>query len=150
LSLRGVPQCIVINRTLERAQRLRDLSGAVRVPAVSVRSWDDWPHVAPRADLIINTTTLGMLGQPPLALDLSRVPDHALGNDIVYVPLETAFLAAAKARGLRGVDGLGMLLHQAVPGFEHWFGRRPQVTADLRALVAADIERRHQVQGEPS
>jgi shikimate dehydrogenase len=81
-----------------------------------------------------------MTGQPPLDLDLAGLPDGAVVSDIVYVPLETPLLAAARARGVRTVDGLGMLLHQAVPGFERWFGVRPQVTPDLRALIAADIE----------
>jgi shikimate dehydrogenase len=134
LGLRKI-KSIVLNRTLARAQELCAGEGARRaVP------WEDWPEIAGGADLLVNTTSLGMAKQPPLTLDLSAVPAGALVTDIVYVPLETAFLAAAKARRLRTVDGLGMLLHQAVPGFEHWFGVRPRVTAELRALIAADIE----------
>jgi shikimate dehydrogenase len=80
-----------------------------------------------------------MHGQPELAIDLSRLPSQAVVADLVYVPLETALLAAARARGLRTADGLGMLLHQAVRGFELWFGQRPQVTPELRELVEADL-----------
>jgi shikimate dehydrogenase len=82
-----------------------------------------------------------MTGQPPLSIDLSPLPDDAVVADLVYVPLETPLLAAAKARGLRTVEGLGMLLHQAAPGFERWFGAKPAVTAELRALIEADILR---------
>ena len=91
------------------------------------------------AALLVNTTSLGMQGQPPLAIDLAPLAASSVVADIVYVPLETPLLAAARAHGLRAVDGLGMLLHQAVPGFERWFGRRPEVTPALRALVAADL-----------
>jgi shikimate dehydrogenase len=93
----------------------------------------------PRAGLLVNTTSLGMQGQPALALDAGRLPSHAVVADLVYVPLETPLLAAARARGLKTADGLGMLLHQAVRGFELWFGQRPEVTAELRALVEADL-----------
>jgi len=95
----------------------------------------------PRAGLLVNTTSLGMHGQPALDVDIGRLPAHAVVADLVYVPLETPLLVAAKARGLRIADGLGMLLHQAVRGFELWFGRRPQVTPELRALVEADLTR---------
>jgi shikimate dehydrogenase len=88
---------------------------------------------------LVNTTSLGMHGQPELAIDVSRLPPQAVVADLVYVPLQTALLAAAGARGLRTADGLGMLLHQAVRGFELWFGQRPQVTPELRALVEADL-----------
>jgi len=87
----------------------------------------------------VNTTSLGMHGQPALELDVTRLPQEAVVADIVYVPLITPLLAAAQARGLRTADGLGMLLHQAVRGFELWFGKRPQVTPELRALVEADL-----------
>ena len=87
--------------------------------------------------LLVNTTSLGMTGQPPLELDLDRLPTAAVVTDIVYAPLETDLLAAARARGNPAVDGLGMLLHQARPGFEAWFGAAPEVTAELRAFVLA-------------
>ena len=102
-------------------------------------AWDAIGDLLPEAGLLVNTTSLGMHGQPALAIDVSRLPSHAVVADLVYVPLETALLAAARARGLKTADGLGMLLHQAVRGFELWFGQRPQVTPELRALVEADL-----------
>jgi shikimate dehydrogenase len=102
-------------------------------------AWDGINEVLPRAKLLVNTTSLGMHGQGALELDVARLPPDAVVADLVYVPLVTPLLAAASARGLRTADGLGMLLHQAVRGFELWFGQRPQVTAELRALVEADL-----------
>ena len=96
-------------------------------------------ELLPRANLLVNTTSLGMHGQGPLEIDVGRLPKDAVVADLVYVPLETELLKAAKASGLRTADGLGMLLHQAVRGFELWFGQRPQVTAELRAIVEADL-----------
>jgi shikimate dehydrogenase len=93
----------------------------------------------PQAGLLVNTTSLGMHGQPVLELDVALLPSHAIVADLVYVPLETELLKAARARGLKTADGLGMLLHQAVRGFELWFGQRPEVTAELRGLVEADL-----------
>ncbi|MGH6927485.1 MAG: shikimate dehydrogenase, partial [Dongiaceae bacterium] len=87
------------------------------------------------AGLLVNTTTLGMTGGPPLELDLAGLPTSAIVNDVVYSPLETALLAAARARGNRVVDGIGMLLHQARPGFAAWFGIEPEVTPELRRFV---------------
>lgn len=132
---RGVRRIRLANRTLERAQAVADQFNADVVPTL----WDDIPAAAPRAKLLVNTTSLGMKGQPPLAIDLAALPADAVVADLVYVPLETELLAAARARGLRTADGLGMLLHQAVRGFELWFGQRPTVTAELRALVEADL-----------
>ena len=103
---------------------------------------ETFPSVPRRTDLLVNTTSLGMAGQPPLAIDLEPLPASAAVYDLVYVPLETRLLAAARARDLRTVDGLGMLLHQAVPGFARWFGITPAVTPELWARVAADIEGR--------
>ena len=93
----------------------------------------------PRVDLLVNTTSLGMHGQPALEIDVGQLPAHAVVADLVYVPLVTPLLAAARARGLKTADGLGMLLHQAVRGFELWFGQRPTVTPELRALIEADL-----------
>ena len=93
----------------------------------------------PRAGLLVNTTSLGMHGQPALEIDVALLPPHAVVADLVYVPLETPLLAAARERGLQVADGLGMLLHQAVRGFEFWFGQRPEVTSELRDLVEADL-----------
>lgn len=132
---RGVQRIALANRSIERAQALRDLFGDRVVPI----AWSDIPAALPGAGLLVNTTSLGMKGQPPLQIDLSALPADAVVADLVYVPLETDLLAAAKARGLRTADGLGMLLHQAVRGFDLWFGARPHVTAELRALVEADL-----------
>jgi shikimate dehydrogenase len=101
--------------------------------------WSEANALLADAGLLVNTTSLGMSGQPALDIDLTRLPANAVVSDLVYAPLETALLARARARGLRAVDGLGMLLHQAVGGFERWFGVRPRVTQALRALVEADL-----------
>lgn len=132
---RGVTRIHLVNRSHDRAQALAQPYGE----RVSVITWDDLDAALPKAGLVVNTTSLGMKGQPPLPLDVSALRADATVADLVYVPLETALLKAAKARGLRTADGLGMLLHQAVRGFELWFGKRPQVTAELRALVEADL-----------
>ncbi|MEW9305517.1 shikimate dehydrogenase [Labrys neptuniae] len=133
---RGAERILLINRTLERAEALARHFGT----KVTALAWDQAETALAGAELVVNTTSLGMKGQPPLDLDLSRLPKSALVTDIVYVPLETPLLAAARQARLATVDGLGMLLHQAVPGFERWFGARPEVTPQLRALVLADIE----------
>ncbi|MEA2905257.1 MAG: shikimate dehydrogenase [Alphaproteobacteria bacterium] len=135
---RGVEQVHVVNRSLERAAALRAQFGE----RVHPRRWEETEALLPSAGLLVNTTTVGMAGQPALVLDLARLPAQAVVSDIVYVPLETALLRAARARGLRSVDGLGMLLHQAVGGFARWFGVRPRVTEALRALVEADLARK--------
>lgn len=125
----------VANRTLAHARELAARFGH----GVSAHSFDELPGLLPRADLLANCTSLGMVGQPPLAIDLARLKPSAVVSDAVYVPLETGLLAAAAARGHRTVDGLGMLLHQAGYGFRKWFGATPTVTKALRALVEADI-----------
>ena len=132
---RGIKRVHLANRTIARAQALADQFGA-RVDPVA---WETIGDLLPRAGLLVNTTSLGMHGQPALKLDVGLLPPHAVVADLVYVPLETPLLAAARARGLKTADGLGMLLHQAVRGFELWFGRRPVVTPELRALVEADL-----------
>lgn len=130
----GCPQLTLVNRTIARAEALaRDLEGPVEVSEIAPLDG---------AALLVNTTSLGMAGHGALSLDLAPLPGHAIVADIVYVPLETALLAQARARGLRAVDGLGMLLHQARPGFAAWFGVEPQVDAALRAFVAHDIPAR--------
>ncbi|EIM29200.1 shikimate dehydrogenase [Microvirga lotononidis] len=138
---RPLKRIVVANRTLSKAEDLvRDLGSGSSV-ALAACALEAIPQAIPQARLIVNTTSLGMPGQPPLPVDLSRAPRDAIVADIVYVPLETPLLAAAAAQGLRTVDGLGMLLHQAVPGFRRWFGVTPKVTPELRALILADIER---------
>jgi shikimate dehydrogenase len=101
--------------------------------------WEDRSAALAGCGLLVNTTSLGLTGKPPLEIDLAALPEDAVVADIVYSPLETDLLAAARARGHRCVDGLGMLLHQAVPGFERWFGVRPQVTPELRAHVLKSL-----------
>jgi len=134
---RGIKRVHLVNRTMERARTLADQFGAGVFPA----GWDAVSDLLPRAKLLVNTTSLGMHGQPALALDVGRLPPDAVVADLVYVPLETALLAAARERKLKTADGLGMLLHQAVRGFELWFGRRPEVTPELRALIEADLKK---------
>jgi shikimate dehydrogenase len=133
---RGIARVHVATRTAARAEALARQFGA-RVAAVP---WGGVAALLPRTALVVNTTSLGMHGQPPLELAIDRLPDGATVADLVYVPLETPLLVAARARGLNAADGLGMLLHQAVRGFELWFGQRPQVTAELRALIEADLK----------
>ena len=133
---RGFAPVHVINRTPERAHALADRFG----PRVWPASWDKLPDLLGRANFLVNTTTLGMRGQPPLIIDLAALPPASVVNDLIYVPLDTPLLVAARAGGHRTVGGLGMLLHQAVPGFEHWFGRRPRVTPALRAAVLKSVQ----------
>ena len=132
---RGIKRVHLANRTPDRARALADQFGE----AVRPIPWDEITAMLPKTGLLVNTTSLGMRGQPALALDIGLLRPDAIVADLVYVPLETALLKAARARGLKTADGLGMLLHQAVRGFELWFGRRPEVTPELRALVEADL-----------
>ncbi|MFC1673025.1 shikimate dehydrogenase [Pseudomonadota bacterium] len=134
----GAPQVRLLNRTRERAEQLASELTGVGSGTIEVDDWEDRAEHLGGAALLTNTTTLGMKGQRPLDLDLSALPVDALVNDIVYAPLETDLLARAKARGNPVVDGLGMLLHQARPGFEAWFGTLPDVTDELRRHVLAE------------
>jgi shikimate dehydrogenase len=131
---REVGRVYVINRTRERAQALKKKFGA----RVHLAGWNETTGLLGGAGILVNTTTLGMVGQPPLEINL-RCPASLVVADLVYAPLETGLLASARARGLRTADGLGMLLHQAVRGFQLWFGVRPEVTPELRAMVEADL-----------
>ncbi len=131
---REVGRVYVINRTRDRAQALKKKFGA----RVHLAGWNETTGLLGGAGILVNTTTLGMVGQPPLEINL-RCPASLVVADLVYAPLETGLLASARARGLRTADGLGMLLHQAVRGFQLWFGVRPEVTPELRALVEADL-----------
>lgn len=127
----GVTEIRLVNRSVARAEKLAaDIGGPIRV-----QSWDKLDLQG--AGLLVNTTSLGMAGQPGLDIDLSALPKNAVVNDIVYAPLMTPLLLAAQARGNPVVDGLGMLLFQAVRGFSQWFGVEPQVTAELRDFVLA-------------
>jgi len=134
LLAREVGRIYVINRTAARAKALQKKFGN----RIQVASWEETTGLLGGAGLLVNTTTLGMVGQPPLDLNL-RCPPSLVVADLVYDPLVTGLLALARARGLRTADGLGMLLHQAVRGFQLWFGVRPEVTAELRALIEADL-----------
>ena len=129
----GVPVSVA-NRTVERATAL-----ARTLPGLSVLPWEQRASALAGFALVVNTTSLGMAGQAPLDLDLDGAPASLAVADIVYAPLETPLLAAARNRGLTAVEGLGMLLHQAVPGFRAWFGVEPAVDDELRRFVAADL-----------
>lgn len=132
---RGIPEIILLNRTPEKAEALaREIPGPFVPGALA-----DYARYAPEAGLVVNTTSIGMHDTRFEDLDLRLLPKTALVTDIVYVPLVTPLLADARALGLRTVDGLGMLLHQAVPGFEAWFGVRPEVTPALRSKVEATL-----------
>lgn len=128
---RGFDTIHILNRTLSRAQNLAQQFGDKIKPG----PLDTFEALLPSADIVVNTSSLGMQGQPPLALNLDNLAKATTVTDIVYTPLETDLLANARARGNACVDGLGMLLHQAVPGFEKWFGQRPTVTPALRAHI---------------
>lgn len=127
----GAPEVRIANRTRARAEQLADHLGG----PITIVAWDEASDAAEGAATIVNTSALGMVGQPPLDIRLDAAPAHALVTDIVYEPLITPILAAAAARGLATADGLGMLLHQGVPGFERWFGVTPRVDDALRAAV---------------
>jgi shikimate dehydrogenase len=132
---RGVTAIHVVNRTFEKAVAFRERFG----PAVQPAHWSDVPRLLDGARLLVNATSLGMAKQPPLGVDVHQMADGAVVSDVVYVPLQTPLLAAAARRGLKTANGLDMLLHQAVRGFELWFGVRPEVTRELFDLLAADI-----------
>ncbi len=135
----GIPEIVVVNRTQSRAEDLARAFGS----RVNAAGWGDLPERLSSTDLLVNTTAIGMDGREDNAVDLAPMPDSAMVTDIVYVPLETPLLAQARVRGLAAADGLGMLLHQAVPGFERWFGVRPTVTRELRERVEADLGGSH-------
>lgn len=134
---RGIGEIHVVNRTVARAQELADRFG----PKVHAHGMDALAEVSKGAGLFVNTTSLGMDGEAAPVFDFSPLARGALVTDIVYVPLTTPILRQAMDQGFATVDGLGMLLHQAVPGFEKWFGKRPVVDAELRRLVLADMEK---------
>ncbi len=131
----GVTEISLSNRTLARAYDVAQYIGG----NVAVVPWEARDTAAEGVTLLVNTTTLGMTGKAPLEMDIRVLADDAVVTDIVYAPLQTPLLASAHARGLTTVDGLGMLLHQARPGFEAWFGVRPEVTADLRRHVLESL-----------
>lgn len=132
---RGVRSIHLVNRTLDRARELRELFG----PSVKPAPWEELPALLEGASLLVNTTSLGMKGNPELEIDPGPMADGAIVADIVYIPLKTRLLQAADARGFQTSNGLDMLLHQAVRGFELWFGVRPEVTSEQREMLVADI-----------
>lgn len=127
----GVPEVRIANRTRARAEALREAFGA----RIVVADWTQAGNMLEDAGLVVNTTSLGMAGKPDFRVPLDALDRRAVATDLVYVPLRTAFLDEAAARGCQTVDGLGMLLHQAVPGFERWFGHRPEVDGATRDAV---------------
>lgn len=139
---RGFGKIVLVNRTLSRAEEVAAPFGG----RVEPQGWDTVASALAEADFLVNTTSLGMKGAEPLAIDLSPLKEEAVVSDIVYVPLRTPLLKLAEAHGLRTVDGLGMLLHQGVPGFERWFGVRPEVTPELRELIVEDLRAKGQLE----
>jgi len=138
----GVPEIILTNRTAQRADQLAKEFGN----KLCTISWATKEQALSRCGLLVNSTSLGMTGKPALEINIDTLPPQAVVYDIVYAPLETELLKAARQKGLEAVDGLGMLLHQAVPGFEKWFGTRPQVTEALYEKVVQDL---NQPKAEP-
>jgi shikimate dehydrogenase len=139
---RGFDRVLLVNRTLARAEEVaKPFPGTVHP-----KGWEGVPAALAEADILVNTTSLGMKGAEPMAIDLSPLRDEAVVSDVVYVPLITPLLKLAAARGLRTVDGLGMLLHQGVPGFERWFGVRPKVSEALRAFIIEDLRAKGQLE----
>jgi shikimate dehydrogenase len=132
---RGIKTIHVVNRTAAKAAAAKERFGSAVHPA----TWEDVPHLLDGAKLLINACSLGMKGQPELKIDLSPMAKDAVVADIVYVPLKTKLLEAAAERGFRTSDGLDMLLYQAVRGFTLWFGKKPEVTKELRNMLAADV-----------
>jgi shikimate dehydrogenase len=137
LAERGAREIRVVNRTVARAEALAREFG----PPVTALAWEERHRALEGAAMLVNTTSQGMVGHPPLDLALDALPTSAIVCDIVYVPIETPLLAEARRRGHRTVDGLGMLLHQGRPAWKAWFGLEPEVTPELRALIEATIPR---------
>ncbi len=127
----GVPELRLVNRTTRRAEELAEQIGG----PIVVKAWEEREAALPDAGILVNSTNLGQAGQTRLEIALDRLPADAVVYDIVYTPLMTDLLLAAEARGNAIVDGIGMLLHQATPGFAAWFGREPEVTPELRSFV---------------
>ena len=135
----GVPELRISNRTMEKVESLGFLCEETQTKMTAV-PWSDRAAMLGGCGLLVNTTTLGMSGQPALDISLDKLPGFAAVVDIVYAPLQTSLLKVAAQKGLRTFDGLGMLLHQAVPSFYAWFGVTPEVTSELRQLVINNLE----------
>ena len=131
----GAREIRLVNRSFERAKEIaRQFGGPIKA-----LSWEERHDALQDAGMVVNTTSCGMVGQPALEIRLDKLPKRALAADIIYIPLETPFLAAARKRGNLTINGLGMLLHQARPAWKAWFGIEPEVTAELRAMVERTI-----------
>jgi len=141
LLTRGFQEIGIANRSLSRARQLADELQPEGAQKLLPIAWDARSDALKNANVLVNTTLLGMAGQPSLDISLETLPVQAVVHDIVYAPLETDLLRAARQRGNPAVDGLGMLLHQAAPGFARWFGQKPQVTDELRQLIIDDMNR---------
>ena len=135
LAQEGAREIRVVNRTLARAKGIAQEFGG----PISALPWEQRHEVLEGAAMVVNTTSCGMVGQPALDIKLDKLPKSALAADIIYIPLETPFLAAARRRGNRTINGLGMLLNQGRPAWKAWFGIEPEVTAELRAIVEKTI-----------
>lgn len=132
----GVPEIRIFNRSVARAEAVAKDFG----PRIKVLPWERRSRESTEATVLVNTTSVGLKSAGSLEMDFTDFHPDCIVSDIVYVPLETPLIREARRHGLRTVDGLGMLLHQAVPGFEKWFGVRPEVTSELYEKIAADIE----------
>jgi len=135
LAQEGAKEIRLVNRTLARAKGIAEAFG----DPIKALPWEERHAALEGVALVVNTTSCGMVGQSPLDLRLDKLPKSALAADIIYIPLETPFLAAARQRGIRTVNGLGMLLNQGRPAWKAWFGIEPEVTAELRAMVEKTI-----------
>ncbi len=135
LAQEGAREIRLVNRTLARAKGIAVEFGG----PIKALPWDERHEALEGAAMVVNTTSCGMVGQPALDINLDKLPKNALAADIIYIPLETPFLAAARKRGNRTVNGLGMLLNQGRPAWRAWFGIEPEVTAELRAMVERTI-----------
>lgn len=144
LAERKIPEVTIINRSIDRARKLAEVAQDWGFANLRVRPLEADGKACAGANLLVNTTSLGMSGQPELQLDITGLSENAVVNDIVYAPLETELLIGAQRRGLRTATGLGMLLFQAVPGFAHWFGIKPEVDQELRYLIESEIQRSRQ------
>jgi shikimate dehydrogenase len=138
LAREGVKDIRLVNRTTARARALADAFGG----PIRAHEWDERHELLEGVAMVVNTTSCGMVGQPPLDIRLDRLPQQAIAADIVYIPLETPYLAAARARGHRTINGLGMLLSQGRPAWKAWFGIEPEVTSELRQLIEKTIPAR--------
>ncbi len=135
LAREGAKEIRLLNRTFARAKEIADEFGG----PIKALPWEQRHEVLAGAAMLVNTTSCGMVGQPLLDIRLDKLPESALAADIIHIPLETPFLAAARSRGNRTVNGLGMLLNQGRPAWKAWFGIEPEVTAELRAMVERTI-----------